>query len=97
MDKFRYDGMRVVILEILKSREPRSTSNLIEAVVEHVEANGKVEYSIGWCAMAVKLDLEAKSEICFDRSAKKASRFIAEFIAKIAATDRCQMVLHIQI
>lgn len=71
IDKSRYDNIRTVMLEILKTRGPLSTKSLVEAVAEVVEKNGKVEYSVGWCAMAVKLDLEAKGEICFDRSAKK--------------------------
>ncbi len=71
IDKARYDNMRKVILEILKAQGPLSSSKLIEAVVEIVEAKGKVEYSVGWCGMAVKLDLESRGEICYDRSAKK--------------------------
>lgn len=78
LDKSRYDNMRVVILEILKTHGPLSSSSLIEAVVAKIEANGKVEYSVGWCAMAVKLDLEAKGEICYDRSAKKPVVILAQ-------------------
>ena len=71
IDKDRYENMRSVILEILKANGPLSSSKLVEAVVATIEANGKVDYSVGWCAMAVKLDLEARSEICYDRSVKK--------------------------
>lgn len=71
IDKDRYDNMRSVILSLLKKHKELSTSTLIAEVVEEVERNGKVNYSVGWCAMAVKLDLEARGEICFDRAAKK--------------------------
>lgn len=71
IDKSRYELMRSIMLDILEKQGPLSVKNLIEAVVERVEKKGKVEYSVGWCAIAVKLDLEAKGEICYDRTAKK--------------------------
>jgi hypothetical protein len=71
VNKDRYDYMRGVILGIIKTQGPLSNTQLIEAVVDEVERNGKVDYSVGWCAMAVKLDLEARGEILYDRSAKK--------------------------
>lgn len=71
IDKDRYDFMRKVILSILKKQGPLSNAALIEAVVDEVERDGKVEYSVGWCAMAVKLDLEANGEVVYDRSVKK--------------------------
>lgn len=71
IDKNRYDFMRGVILSILKDQGPLSNATLISEVVDEVERDGKVEYSVGWCAMAVKLDLEAQGEVVYDRSAKK--------------------------
>lgn len=71
IDKDRYDFMRGVILSILKDQGPLSNATLISEVVDEVERNGKVDYSVGWCAMAVKLDLEANGEVVYDRSAKK--------------------------
>jgi hypothetical protein len=41
-------------------------------VYGEVERDGKVPYSVGWCAMAVKLDLEPNGELVYDRSAKNA-------------------------
>lgn len=71
IDKGRYDFMRGVILSILKQQGPLSNKLLIEAIVDEVERDGKVDYSVGWCAMAVKLDLEANGELVYDRTAKK--------------------------
>lgn len=71
IDKDRYDFMRGVILFILKRQGPLTNKLLIEAIVDEVERDGKVPYSVGWCAMAVKLDLEANGELVYDRSAKK--------------------------
>jgi len=71
INKDRYDFMRGVILSILKKQGPLSSGALIEAVVNEVERDGKVDYSVGWCAMALKLDLEARGELKYDRSAKK--------------------------
>jgi len=71
VDKARYDFVRGVILSILKKQGPLSTSELVAAAVDEIEHDGKVDYSVGWCAMAVKLDLEARGEVVYDRSAKK--------------------------
>ncbi len=71
IDKDRYDFMRGVILGILKAQGPLSNASLIAAIVDEVERDGKVDYSVGWAAMAVKLDLEARGELKYDRSVKK--------------------------
>ncbi len=71
IDKDRYDFVRGVMLTILKEQGALSNAALISAVVEEIERNGKVDYSVGWCAMAVKLDLEAKGKVRYDRGAKK--------------------------
>ena len=56
MDKTRYHFVRGVILGILKAQGPLSSGALIEAVVAEIERDGKVDYSVGWAGMAVKLD-----------------------------------------
>ena len=71
INKDRYDFVRGVILLILKKQGALSSAMLISEVVEEIERSGKVDYSVGWCAMAVKLDLEARGEIKYDRTAKK--------------------------
>ncbi len=72
IDKDRYDVLRKTILTILKEQGPLTTKGLVEAVVDVIEKDGKVDYSVGWAAMAVKLDLDAKGEITYDRAAKPA-------------------------
>jgi hypothetical protein len=71
IDKDRYDFVHGVILTILKEQGAHSSADLISAVVEEIERDGKVDYSVGWAAMAVKLNLEARGEVAYDRSAKK--------------------------
>jgi hypothetical protein len=71
VDKDRYEVIRGVMLTVLKEQGPLSTKALVEAVAAVIERDGKPGYATGWYAMAVKLDLEARGEILYDRSAKK--------------------------
>ncbi len=71
VDKDRYDFIKSVILKMLKVHGPLSSRKLVEVVVDHVNSNGGVEYSIGWYAMAVRLDLEARGEVLYGRADKK--------------------------
>ena len=50
IDQDRYDLVRSVILTILKDRGELSNAALISTVVDEIERNGKVDYSVGWCA-----------------------------------------------
>ena len=58
-------------MERLTALGPLSSGKLVEAVVEHINNSGGVEYSIGWYAMAVRLDLEARGEVLYSRGEKK--------------------------
>ena len=69
--KDRYDFIHQTILKALKAKGPLSSAGLVEAVVEDINGNGGVDYSIGWYTMAVRLDMEVTGEVSYDRSAKK--------------------------
>lgn len=71
IDKDRYEYIKDVIFDVLKSSGPLSSSALVEGVVEYINSRGGVDYSIGWYAMAVRLDLEAKGRVHYSRGTKK--------------------------
>lgn len=71
IDMEKYDFMRSTILEVLDEKGPLSSGNLVEAVCDHINAKGGVPYSIGWYTMAVRLDLEARGEVLYNRGDKK--------------------------
>lgn len=71
IDKDRYDFIRAEILKTLKHEGPLASMKLIAAMDKRLGGDVKFGSSIGWYTMAVRLDLEARGEILYDRSTKK--------------------------
>lgn len=71
IDKDRYNFIKQEILQLLKEKGPLGAMQMVSEMDKHLGGDKKVGYSIGWYATAVRLDLEARGEIKYDRSAKK--------------------------
>jgi hypothetical protein len=70
IDKAKYDFIRAEIIKAVGELGPMSAMQL----VRHLDArigDEKFGASVGWYATAVRLDMEAKKEILYNREAKK--------------------------
>jgi hypothetical protein len=71
IDKGRYDLIKQEILALLKGSGPLGAMQLVTEMDKRLGGDKKVGFSIGWYTTAIRLDLEARGEIKYDRSAKK--------------------------
>ncbi|HUC20893.1 MAG TPA: hypothetical protein VMR98_05380 [Candidatus Polarisedimenticolaceae bacterium] len=72
VDKIKYDIIRDAIIAILRERGPLSFANLLAAMKERVDsAKFDGGSSVNWHTTTVRLDMEAKGELVYDRKAKK--------------------------
>ncbi len=69
IDKAKYDQIKKAVLEVLKSQEPMTPSELFDAMTAKLE--GKFDGRIGWYTMSLKLDLEARGVIAHDRKTRQ--------------------------
>jgi hypothetical protein len=70
IDRERYDFMKGEILSLLQEKGPLGAMQMVRELDGRLDEK-KLGFSIGWYATAVRLDLEARGEILYDRSAKK--------------------------
>lgn len=64
MDKTKYDALKTVLLDRLKTKGESTHSEILQAITEDFRRNKtKFEGSIEWHMQWVKLDLEARKEI----------------------------------
>ncbi len=76
MDRAKYDLLRTVILNCLKTNEALTHTEILQSITEDFKKNKtRFEGSIEWHMEWVKLDLEARKEIkrTLDRSPIKFS------------------------
>ena len=72
MYKLKYDPLKKVVLNFLKTNGESTHTEILESVTEEFKKNKiKFEGSIEWHMEWVKLDLEARKEI--KRTAEKSS------------------------
>ena len=71
IEKQRYDFVRHEMLNLLQEKGPLGAMQIVREMDERLGGDKKVGYSIGWYTTAIRLDLEARGELMYDRSAKK--------------------------
>lgn len=71
IDKTRYDFIRKNILDLLRDEGLMGAVALVNQMDMRLGGDSKVGYSIGWYTTAIRLDLEARSQVVYDRSKKK--------------------------
>ena len=65
IDRAKFDLVKSGVTHVLSAHEKMKPMKLFEGVADHL--NGQMEGSIGWYAVTVKLDMEARGEIEHDR------------------------------
>jgi hypothetical protein len=70
IDKDKYDFIRSEILKLLRETGPISAMQVVKQLDARI-GDEQFGASVGWYATAVRLDMEARNEIAYDRSAKK--------------------------
>jgi len=70
IDKAKYDFMHAEILKVLREVGPIGAMALVKELDNRI-GDEKFGGSIGWYATAVRLDMEAKNEIRYNRDDKK--------------------------
>ena len=71
IEKSRYSFLRNEILNLLKEKGPLGAMQLVREMDGRLGGDIKVGYSIGWYTTAVRLDLEARGQLKYDRHTKK--------------------------
>ena len=71
IDMDRYNFIKQEILRLLKEKGPLGAMQLVSEMDKRLGGDKKAGFSIGWYTTAVRLDLEARGKIQYDRSAKK--------------------------
>ena len=71
IDKDRYDFVRGEILGLLKDKGPLGAMQMVNEMDKRLGGDKKVGFSIGWYVTAIRLDMEARGELDYDRGAKK--------------------------
>lgn len=70
IDQDKYGFIHAEILKVLRDMGPLGAMRLVKELDSRV-GDDKFGASVGWYATAVRLDMEAKGEILYDRSNKK--------------------------
>jgi hypothetical protein len=70
IDKDKYDFMHAEIIKALQETGPIGAMQLVKELDARI-GDAKFGASVGWYVTAVRLDMEARNEILYDRSAKK--------------------------
>lgn len=70
IDKAKYDFIHAEILKALKELGPMGAMQLVKALDSRI-GDKKFGASVGWYTTSVRLDMEAKNEIRYNRNDKK--------------------------
>jgi hypothetical protein len=70
IDKAKYDFIHAEILKVLQEVGPIGAMKLVNELDARI-GDEKFGGSVGWYATAVRLDMEAKHEIVYNRDDKK--------------------------
>lgn len=71
IDKERYNFIHDEIIRLLREKGPLAAMQMVREMDKRLGGDKKVGYSIGWYTTAIRLDMEAKGELSYDRKAKK--------------------------
>ncbi len=71
IDKDRYDFVRGEILALLKEKGPMGAMTMVQEMDERLGGDEKAGFSVGWYATAIRLDMEARGELIYNRGDKK--------------------------
>ena len=71
IDKDRYDFIHDEIISTLKDNGPLSAMELVDEVNRRLGGDKKAGFSVDWYATAIRLDMEARGEILYNRGDKK--------------------------
>jgi len=71
IDKDRYDFVHDEIIGLLKDKGPLGAMQMVNEMDKRLGGDKKVGFSIGWYTTAIRLDMEARGELLYNRKAKK--------------------------
>jgi hypothetical protein len=70
VDKDKYEFIHDEIVKVLRDKGPLGAMRLVQELDSRI-GDEKFGGSVGWYTTAIRLDMEAKKEILYDRKAKK--------------------------